>query len=156
MKYVSIAVLVLALACAQETPPPPAAAADHRATDEATIRGLDSAWVKAAEAKNADLVASYYADGASLMRPGAPMATGKAVIQLAFTNFFARPGAAVTFAPDKIDVSGDRALEIGSYAVTLNDKAGKPQTSKGKYVVVWGKQADGNWKALVDAPTTSQ
>jgi ketosteroid isomerase-like protein len=23
------------------------------------------------------------------------------------------------------------------------------------YVVVWGKQADGSWKALVDAPNTT-
>ena len=34
-------------------------------------------------------------------------------------------------------------------------KKGKPQTVKAKYVVVWGKQSDGKWKALVDAPTTT-
>jgi ketosteroid isomerase-like protein len=26
---------------------------------------------------------------------------------------------------------------------------------KAKYVVVWGKQADGSWKALVDVPNTT-
>jgi ketosteroid isomerase-like protein len=31
----------------------------------------------------------------------------------------------------------------------------KPQTVKAAYVVVWGKQANGTWKALVDAPTTT-
>lgn len=67
------------------------------------------------------------------------------------------PGFALTFTPSKIEVSrfGDLAYETGEYAMTLNDKKGKPQTVRAKYVVVWGKQADGNWKALVDAPTTT-
>ncbi len=30
--------------------------------------------------------------------------------------------------------------------MTLNDKKGKPQTVKAKYVVVWGKQLGGSWK----------
>jgi ketosteroid isomerase-like protein len=51
--------------------------------------------------------------------------------------------------------SGDLAYEVGDYEMTINDKKGKPQTVKAKYVVVWGKQSDGKWKALVDAPTTT-
>jgi len=37
--------------------------------------------------------------------------------------------------------------------MTTSDKKGKPQTAKAKYVVVWGKQADGTWKALADVRT---
>jgi ketosteroid isomerase-like protein len=51
--------------------------------------------------------------------------------------------------------AGDLAYEIGHYELTMSDKKGKAQTSKAAYVVVWGKQADGSWKALVDAPTTT-
>jgi ketosteroid isomerase-like protein len=39
--------------------------------------------------------------------------------------------------------------------MTVNNKKGKPQTVKAKYVVVWGKQADGGREALVDSPTTT-
>jgi ketosteroid isomerase-like protein len=54
-----------------------------------------------------------------------------------------------------VSVAGTMAYEVGDYQLTMNDKSGKPQTSKGKYVVIWGKQSDGSWKALVDAPTTT-
>jgi ketosteroid isomerase-like protein len=47
------------------------------------------------------------------------------------------------------------AYELGDYSLTVSDAKGKAQTMKAKYVVVWGKQADGSWKALVDAPTTT-
>jgi uncharacterized protein (TIGR02246 family) len=136
-----------------QTAPP-----DQRAADESTIRGLDADWVKAVAAKDATLATSFYADGASLFPPGAPVATGKDTILKAWTGLMGMPGFALTFAPTKIEVSraGDLAYELGEYQMTLNDKQGKPQTDKGKYVVVWGKQPGGTWKALVDAPTTSQ
>ena len=148
----SLAMVGLVVACSKEVQPP----ADHRAADEATIRGLDSAWVKAIATKNDAQALSYYADGASVLVPGDPMATGKDAIQKAWATLGALPGFALTFAPNTIDVSGDRAFEIGDYQLTLNDKAGKPQTTKAKYVVVWGKQADSSWKVLLDAPTTTQ
>jgi uncharacterized protein (TIGR02246 family) len=129
---------------------------DNRASDEAAIRTLDSAWAKAAAAKDAPTFFSYYADDASLLAPGAPMATGKPAIHAVWADLASRPGFALTFAPTKIDVAGNRAYEIGDYALTLNDKTGKPQTTKAKYIVVWGKQPDGTWKALLDAPTTTQ
>ena len=131
---------------------------DHRAADETTIRGLDADWLKAVAAKDAALGTSFYADGASLFAPGAPLATGKDAIQKAWASLMSTPGFVLTFAPTKIEVSraGDLAYDLGEYQLTMNDKQGKPQTLKGKYVVVWGKQPGGAWKALVDAPTTTQ
>jgi len=148
----ALVLLGFVLSCAKDPQPP----ADRRAADEATIRGLDSAWVKALAAKNQDQALSYYADSAVLLAPGAPLASGKAAIGAAWAGLAALPGFALAFAPTNIDVSGDRAYEIGTYELTTNDKTGKPQTTKAKYVVVWGRQADGSWRALVDAPTTTQ
>jgi ketosteroid isomerase-like protein len=142
------AVLVFALACTKDP-------VDHRATDEATIRGLDSAWVKASVAKNIDGAVAVYADSASMFAPAAPVATGKATIRTVWASLLGLPDASLTFAPDKIDVSGDRAVDLGSYTLTYT-KDGKPLTSKARYIVVWGRQADGTWKVLVDAPTTTQ
>jgi uncharacterized protein (TIGR02246 family) len=152
---IAFALLALALACAKEQQPP----ADDRsdpAVQQTVIRGLDAAWVKAVQARNVDQAASYYADSGSLLLPGAPIATGKTAIRAAWGMLLGTPTTTLTFAPITIDVSGDRAVEIGNYELTANDKAGKPQTSKAKYIVVWGKQPDGNWKVLVDAPTTTQ
>lgn len=151
-------VAVLAAACAKQdqttakaTPP----AVDRRVADESAIRANDSAWVKAIQAKNGDQAVSYYTEDAMLLAPGAPLAIGKAAVGQAMGGMMKLPGFALTFAPDKISVSGDMAYELGSYELTVPDKKGKPQTLKGKYVVVWVRQPDGSWKAVIDAPTTT-
>jgi uncharacterized protein (TIGR02246 family) len=160
---VLIAVLAVAsvglASCSMTTPPAtPAAPPDNRAADESTIRKLDADWVNAVAAKDAHQSASFYAETATVMLPGAPPIAGRDPIEKAFTGMMATPGFALTFAPTKIEVSraGDFAYELGDYQLTMPDKKGKPQTSKAHYVVVWAKQPDGAWKALVDAPTTSQ
>jgi uncharacterized protein (TIGR02246 family) len=136
----------------------PAAQPDDRASDEAAIRAIDADWVKSAAAKDVQRIDSYYADSASLFAPGAPLATGKDAIQMAWAGMLATPGFSLTFTPTKIEVAraGDLAYEFGDYQMTTNDKKGKPQVVKAKYITVWGKQPDGGWKVLVDSPTTTQ
>lgn len=156
----SVCFLALALllsSCSQnvEAPSKPTTP-DHRAADAAAIRAVDANWVKAANDPAA--FTSFYAQDAVLLPPGGPMATGKEAIGETWQHLMAQPGFALTFAPTKVDVarSGDLAYEIGNYTLTVKDKRGRPQMSKGKYLVVWAKQADGKWKAVVDAPTTTQ
>jgi uncharacterized protein (TIGR02246 family) len=133
------------------------ATADTRATDEAAIRAVDTEWLKAGQAKNVDGWVSFYADNATLMIAGAPVATGKDAIRKTLASLMANPGFAVTFGPTKVEVSksGDLAYDLGNYSLTLNDAKGKPQTTNAMYVVVWGKQADGSWKVLIDSPGTT-
>jgi uncharacterized protein (TIGR02246 family) len=152
--------LTLSIACTGAAPGGAAAGstaapAGNSAADEAAIRTLDSAWNKSAMDLNADLMSSYYATDAVLLVPGAPMAKGRDAIHTAVAGMFASPGFSLTFSPDQVTAKGDLAYEIGNYKLTFNDKAGKTQTSTGKYVVVWARQADGSWKAVVDAPTTT-
>ncbi len=163
IQRLSLAVCLLSSAMAlsscnsTNTPPSQPAAVDNRAADEAAIRATDVEWSKAAGGKDAALAASFYADSAVLMAAGAPITTGKDAIQKAFAGMMTDPKFALSFAPTKVEVSkaGDLAYELGDYEITFSDKKGKPVTTKAKYVVVWGKQADGGWKALVDAPGTT-
>jgi len=146
--------------CSGSNPPAsqPAVVADTRAADEAAIRATDLNWVKAVAAKDAPGAASFYADNAALMAAGAPVTTGRDAIQKAFESMMGDPQFALTFSPSKVVVSksGDLAYEIGDYQITFSGKKGKPNVvTKAMYVVVWGKQADGSWKALVDAPNTT-
>jgi uncharacterized protein (TIGR02246 family) len=128
---------------------------DHRAADEATIRGLDSAWAKAAAAKDSVQTTSFYSTEAMFFGPGEPVAVGRPDIQKAWSAMMRNPGYAVSFTPDKITVAGDMAYDIGTYELTQRGKGGKQMVSKGRYVVVWSRQADGTWKVVVDAPTTT-
>lgn len=152
----------LGVSCAQK--PAENAAAEQevmqamQTRDDTNIRATDVAWAKAVALKDADQTTAFYAENGTLLAPGAPIASGKDAVRKTWAALMGSPGFALSFAPTKIEISksGDYAYEIGDYQLTLNGKAGKPQTTKQKYVVVWGKQGDGSWKALVDAPTTTQ
>lgn len=132
-------------ACLREAP-------DTRAADEAALRDADTEWLKTVQAKHVDHVVSFYADDASMFPPGAPLATGKEAIRAAWSQLFALPGFALRWETNKSEVSraGDLAFAQGTYETTFNDAKGKPVTDRGKWVVVWKKQADGSWKAVAD------
>jgi uncharacterized protein (TIGR02246 family) len=127
------------------------AMAKDTSADEQAIRTLDGAWDKAAQAKDVDKSVSFYADDASMLPPGMPIANGKDAIRAVWTQLLSAPGGALTFAPSKVLVSssGDMAYEIGAFQATANDAQGKPATSTGKFVVVWRKRG-GQWKVAAD------
>jgi ketosteroid isomerase-like protein len=143
---VFLLLLSLMFACQTQT------ASDTRATDEAALRNLDDQWSKAAGAKDVDKTVSYYANDAIVMPPNTPMATGKEPIRAIWKGMLGAPGFSGGWKSTKVEVaqSGDLGYVIGTYEFTENDAAGKPMTDRGKYLEVWKKQADGNWKCVAD------
>ncbi len=143
--------LFLVVACNYQQRPGPASL-DARAADERAIRNLSAEWSKVAGARDLEKTLSYYADDASTLPPNAPIATGSDARRQVWSNLMAAPGYGLSFDTTKVEVarSGDLAYEMGTYQLTVNDKTGKPTTSKGKYVVVWRKQPGGAWKAVAD------
>jgi uncharacterized protein (TIGR02246 family) len=141
--------------CAQPAQAPPPAPPDTRA-DEAAIHANVKDWSAAAQAKDADKFASFYAEDGVLMLENSPDFHGKAAIREAVGALMQDPHFALSFAADSVVVarSGDLAYETGTYALTLSDPKKKPSTQKGHYVVVWQKQADGSWRAVRDAPVS--
>lgn len=151
-------VVVLSLgACSQPPPPQPVEPPDTRAADEAAIRAAAKEWASAAVAKDAEKFASFYAEDATLMLGNAPDVKGATAIREAVGGMMQDAKFALSFEPTAVQVarSGDIAYELGTYSLTTtNPKTKKPATEKGNYVVVWKKQADGKWKAIVDAPVS--
>jgi uncharacterized protein (TIGR02246 family) len=151
-------VLVLAFAaCAQPQPAPsPTPTPDTRAADEAAIRAAVKEWSAAAQAKDPDKFSSFYADDAVVMLANSPDFSGKSAIREALGGMMQDPNFALSFENDKVVVarSGDLAYETGTFSLTMSDPKKKPATEKGHYVVVWQKQGDGAWKAMVDAPVS--
>ena len=108
---------------------------------------------QAVAAKDMESFVSVFADGASRFPPNAPRVTGNDAIREFVSEWFAAPGLAFSFPePGSAEVSsaGDLGYTTGSYEVTVNDAEGNPVTSRGKVVVVWKKQSDGTWKAVLD------
>jgi uncharacterized protein (TIGR02246 family) len=123
-----------------------------REEDESVIREIETEAKRAAVARDLERYSSFYADDAALFWPGTPMVTGKAAIREFMKSFFAMPSFTLSFQTVKVQVSGsgDMAFSWGVNAVTLTDPAGNVVKDKGKYLTVYLKQPDGNWKVIAD------
>jgi uncharacterized protein (TIGR02246 family) len=153
-RFTVLLLVALSAACAQ-TPPEPAPAPDTRAADEAAIRAASEQWAEAAKGTDPAKFTSYYTSDALLMFDGMPVVSGKAAIDPLAADMMKDPSFALTFTTTKVEVarSGDLAYELGTWQMTSTDPASKkPATTKGDFVTVWKKQADGSWKCAVDVP----
>lgn len=119
---------------------------------ERMLRELDAQWSKAAAAKDLELTIAYYSDDAIVLPPNAASAATKEAIRNVWKDLLATPGLAITWQPNRVQLakSSDMAWVSGTYELTMNDPSGKPINDRGKYIEVWEKQADGNWKCRAD------
>ncbi len=126
--------------------------ATKTSTDEEAIRKQDADWSAAAQSKDLEKSVSVYAEDAVFLPSGAPIATGKMQIRDAWSHLLALPGVELKFAPTNIQVakSKDMAYDVGTYQLKVNDAQGNQTTQIGKYVVVWKKQADKQWRVVAD------
>jgi uncharacterized protein (TIGR02246 family) len=94
---------------------------------------------------------SNYGDSSIMMMPGMPMMNGRAAIEAGMKGMMETVKVnAASFTTQDVMVSGDLAIETGTYDMTTTMKGGKPLADKGKYLTVWKRQADGSWKAIRD------
>ena len=141
--------MILALAACTQAPPP---AADTREADAKNIRDVEAGMLKAWTAKDADTLATFYADNASVMNPNMPVLTGSAAIKAGAKDMLAGL-LTINFGATKVEVSkaSDFGYSQGTYSLTMTDpKTKKAVAENGKYVTVYQKQADGSWKAVAD------
>jgi uncharacterized protein (TIGR02246 family) len=132
--------------------------ATARSSDEVAIRETVAAWSEAASSKNLDKCVSFYTEDASVLPFNSPIATGRDQIRKVWSQLMSNPGFSLRFGPTKIEVarSADLAYEIGTFELTMADQTGKSAASRGKYIVAWKKQANGEWKAAADIFNTDQ
>jgi uncharacterized protein (TIGR02246 family) len=165
MKRSSLSLLVLAAvvtalaSCGTAQPPAPAPTADTRAQDESAIRATAEEWGQAIANKDLDQTLSYYAEDAWVYPQNAPIAKTADERRSVWGAFFAMPGASDMRGDiTRVEVarSGDLAVEYGTFAMTMNDKSGKPTTENEKYIVAWRKQADGKWRVIADIWNTDK
>jgi uncharacterized protein (TIGR02246 family) len=126
------------------------ASAADASKDEAAIRAINPAWVKAYNAGDAKAISGLYAEKAVLLAPGAPAANGNAAIQAYFAKDMAESAkAGVTFSlspKTDLGVSGDLGWESGAYAVKAKSGA---TVDAGKYLTVY-KKSGGKWLIIRD------
>ena len=141
--------LLLTVACNSSQQAP---AADTRAVDEAAVRKADAKWVKAAQTKRVDDWVAFYSDDAVVLPPNDKTVTGKDSIRKPIGDLLGLPNLSISWAPTKVEVakSGDLAYLYGTYQLSATGPDGKSMDDHGKNLEIWKKQADGNWKCIVD------
>ena len=124
---------------------------DTRAQEEATIRAYSAVASEAAHAKDADKVASFYADDALAFSNYSATTTTKEAMRADTRKSFLDPGT-ISWKTYVIEVarSGDLAYEHGRYTFTTPEKDGKSKIQTGNYLLVWRKPPGGDWKIAVD------
>jgi len=124
--------------------------ASNKAVD--AVRAADAAWLKAFNTKNLEKSVSFLDEQGSMLVPNALIVTGKKAAAKLIADGFALQDYKLAWHPDKAGVarSGELGYTSGAYEVSFKDASGKTISDKGKYLMVWKKQADGAWKVLFD------
>jgi ketosteroid isomerase-like protein len=130
----------------------PALAADDMDAAAKALAKLDDDWSAAAATKDAEKVASFYAENAIAYPPNEPVCNGRAVAKKVWAAYFADPSFAISWKTTHAEVakSGELGFTSGTYEASFQGPDGKMIHEKGKYLCNWKKQADGTWKAIHD------
>jgi uncharacterized protein (TIGR02246 family) len=120
------------------------------AAEEAAVRAVNVAWVKAFADGDAAAAAALYVDDAVLSAPGIPAVRGKdAILERLGQEMTMLNADGLNTANDPssdVGISGDLAWETGGF--TNTDQAGAT-VATGKFTTIFAKR-DGAWKIVRD------
>ena len=99
-----------------------------------------------------DTIFASFTDDARVLAPDIPIAEGWEASRAVFAKLEALRGYSLKYSPAIADVGGaaDLGYTIGTYHMTLPDSDGGIIEIDGKYLSIWKRQSDGNWKIAVD------
>ena len=94
-----------------------------------------------------DTLSQIYTEDAEWLVPSAPVIRGRDAIGQAWKNVLGSGGNSVRVDVGEVQESGDWAYEVGAFTARAPD--GKVLNA-GKYIVIWKRQPNGDWKAHRD------
>ncbi len=104
-----------------------------------------------------DTIFASFTDDARVLAPDIPMAEGWEASRAVFAKLEALPGYSLKWSPAMADVGGaaDLGYTIGTYHMKLPGSDGSIVEIDGKYLSIWKRQPDGNWKIAADMFNTN-
>ena len=96
---------------------------------------------------DAEAIARLYAEDAEWYVPEAPVIKGRSAIAEAWRKNVGSGGNRLRIEVAEVHENEDRAHEVGRFTISAPDGA---VLSAGKYIVIWARQPDGEWKTLRD------
>ncbi len=95
--------------------------------------------------------ADWFAEDGVALGNGQPPSIGRVAIMKSAT--WSPKTYQLTWTPTDAQMgpSGDIGYTWGHFEGHSKDANGKPVSTTGRYITIWRKQADGNWKVVLDA-----
>jgi ketosteroid isomerase-like protein len=84
------------------------------------------------------------------MPPNSKMVKGREEIMKMLNNEVQLGEQDIKFETLELTVANDLAYETGLYNLNVKPKKGEPFNDKGKYIVIWKKDSDGQWLMEID------
>ena len=104
---------------------------------------------------DAAAVAAMYDTAGVVLAPNAPPMRGRQNIEALWAGARQQGFKTLNLQVNSVELIGDHAIELGSYTLVVQPPGQAEATDRGKYIVVWKRQADGTWKLYRDAFNTS-
>lgn len=123
---------------------------------KAAIRAADEKLQQAVANGDLERIMSFYADDAVMLPAAEPIVTGKEAIRAEWKHVLGIPGMENVSTLKHVDVSssGDMGYSRGTYMSRMVGTKGEPLIEPGKWVSIWKKQNDGDWRIVVDTYNT--
>ena len=115
---------------------------------ESTVRDLSQDFRTAFNTGNYDQVAALFAGEGVFMAPHQEPATGPKAIERKLRELGDNGYQDLRVETTRVDASGDMAMEIGRYTVSIVKERGAVSTDRGKYLTVWRRL--GAWRIMAE------
>jgi len=126
------------------------AAGDDRKPNalETELRRVAAAWQQAVEAKDANRIASFFAEDALAMYPKPAPTAGRGANREAWAAFFRKPNATHPISTERVTISasGEMGWTLGTFTAAYDEPEGRAK-GEGLYVAVWRK-AGARWEIV--------
>ena len=139
-----------------ELPPTLALPRGRRAAAVRQVRQADSAFALAADLQGTGVAFAQYVAPQGVVFSGSEVIIGTEAVRALFDEQ-QRAGGTLNWRPVYADAaeSGDLGFTVGEYVFTGRGATGTVVQRFGKYLTIWKKQADGDWRFVVDGGNTS-
>ena len=121
--------------------------------ERAALLQADKDWAAAAiEANDIDRIVSFWTDDAQVYAPGDPILDGKEAIRAMVAGSMEIPGFSIQWEPVEVVIApgGEMGYTTGKTTFTAPGDDGQLVTSHARYLTVWRKESDGQWRCVVD------
>jgi ketosteroid isomerase-like protein len=139
-----------------ELPPTIAPPRGRRADAVRQVRQADSAFALAADLQGTGFAFGQFVAPQGVVFSGSEIVIGTDAVRALFDEQ-QRAGGTLNWRPVYADAaeSGDLGFTVGEYVFTGRGATGTVVQRFGKYLTIWKKQPDGEWRFVVDGGNTS-